>query len=481
MKKLIVFVIFILTLLQGFPQSSFEYLYSGPEDCIPGEMIEDSDGNIILPVMCDNECLVIKIGSAGDLIDSVVFHTPGFGKHSLYTPVKLDQSEFIILGGYSTDTANFLWGATFDYDLNQSNDFKVNVDGRLLSTYLYAIKNHKGNIIVATPYEYENPWIHELLIMEITPFGDIINEKYFYITGGGTKLFFNLAQLNNNRYTFLKTGMIQKRNSYVDYVDVDTNFNIKREVELPWSITKQNSIKKLNDSVLITTGQKIYMNNNDFELGLVKTDMDYNLLDTLHFGKSDTMDYPGLHNNMDFIYPGQIYYAGISNMSMMNPYYSTIPSWLMLQKLDEDLNLNWQKFYGGDAYYNLWTVLATEDGGFVMAGTRYDHETQNEERDVYVLKVNENGNVGWSHNGPARVSDFMVYPNPGSNVLHVRSTAQYQRFRFEMYDMSGTRHLMEAVTNNQARINTAHLPAGTYVYRIYDVEGRLAETGKWVK
>ena len=45
-------------------------------------------------------------------------------------------------------------------------------------------------------------------------------------------------------------------------------------------------------------------------MGLLKMDMNYNKLDSIHFGKLiDTVDYPGFHNNLSFISKENIFLA----------------------------------------------------------------------------------------------------------------------------------------------------------------------------
>jgi len=78
--------------------------------------------------------------------------------------------------------------------------------------------------------------------------------------------------------------------------------------------------------------------------------------------------------------------------------------------------LKWQKYYGGDACYLLMSILATQDGGCVMAGSRYDYQTQNMERDVYILKVDEDGLITWAYNIPEVTKETLIYPNPGNDL-----------------------------------------------------------------
>ena len=63
--------------------------------------------------------------------------------------------------------------------------------------------------------------------------------------------------------------------------------------------------------------------------------------------------------------------------------YLKILSWIILTEFDTNLNIHWQNYYGGDVNYQLNTVLATTDSGFIMACSRYDHNIQNNEYGIW--------------------------------------------------------------------------------------------------
>ena len=63
------------------------------------------------------------------------------------------------------------------------------------------------------------------------------------------------------------------------------------------------------------------------------------------------------------------------NLSSISPFYPWLnyPSEYVLLQTDSLLNIRWEKFYGdGEYYYELMRVFATNDGGCILAGTRYD-------------------------------------------------------------------------------------------------------------
>jgi hypothetical protein len=70
------------------------------------------------------------------------------------------------------------------------------------------------------------------------------------------------------------------------------------------------------------------------------------------------------------------------------------------------------------------------------------------------------------------------YPNPGTNVLNIRTALQ--NAWVEVYDLNGRMVCGQEITDNVTAINTSAWPAGSYVWRVIS-NGKEAETGKWIK
>ena len=72
----------------------------------------------------------------------------------------------------------------------------------------------------------------------------------------------------------------------------------------------------------------------------------------------------------------------------------------------------------------------------------------------------------------------VAYPNPGKDVLNIRTGLK--NARVEVYDMSGRMVCGQEITDNITAINTSAWPAGSYVWKII-ADGKEAECGKWIK
>jgi hypothetical protein len=337
--------------------------------------------------------------------------------------------------------------------------------------------NQIGNIVLTTVYE-KGMNNTEICIFELTVAGVLIREKYFDSQSNGMVLCFDVLHPPNSNYLKIFTmSFYQKIPGQI--LTLDSNFSILDLKPIPWYNSELNTAKFIDNNRYLLSGKKILPDKtDDHNLGLILLDSNDLLLDSMCFGKIDTVGSPGAYDNLDFINTSNIYYGGFSNIDMANPYYSSMPSWFILNNLDENLELTWQKFYGGDACYNLWSILATQDGGCVMASTRYDYQTQNQERDVYILKVNEDGIITWTYNFPETIKQVIVYPNPGKNEINIKTISI--GLIFEFYNLQGDKILSKAL-DNETRINTISLHTGIYLYKILNEKMEVIETGKWVK
>jgi len=98
---------------------------------------------------------------------------------------------------------------------------------------------------------------------------------------------------------------------------------------------------------------------------------------------------------------------------------------------------------------------------------------------VYVLKTFGHLCVSIEES-KIKVSELILYPNPGTSQLNIRTAVQRIGGIFTMYDISGKQVFQQNITQSITQINTEHLPAGAYIYN-YVHEGKEIENGKWVK
>ena len=159
-------------------------------------------------------------------------------------------------------------------------------------------------------------------------------------------------------------------------------------------------------------------------------------------------------------------------------------SWVMIEKLDRDFELVQEVYYPYQERTNLNcnSYIVSRDGGVLLLS--YCHELDNTNTNHYILtKFPAEAFVGIeeAHDNGLKVA--IAYPNPGKDVLNLRTGLQDARV--EVYDMNGRMVYSQEIMENVTSINAEGWPSGTYVWRVYagvsTGSTTLAETGKWMK
>ena len=471
---------FLLLLVTAFisltasSQTSFEYVLQTPEDQIPGSMLEDANGNIICTVSNLENALFIKLDRYGNLTDSLRLLNPD-GTCELMELVRINDSSFAAFGNYMIGEDPHLWFVKFDFDLSILINNKIPVEYPLASLETHAILNSQNNLVVASAYKISGN-NQDITLFEINQNGMLITTKTFQdpILNFPTEIIFD--SLNSIYKVFILHPYQRVSPSLLN---LDTDFNIINQAPyFTEFIDDQNSAKWLNDTSYILTGKRVY--NGQFFLGILRVINDY-VVDTACLGDINIVDWPGIHDNLDFIYPGSIYYVGFQCLFIPNNFIEA-PSHIVVNKLNSDLKLSWQKYFGGDAYYMVKSIIATLDSGVVIASSRYDYLTQNMERDVYIFKVNKHGLItGVDDAHETAISEVLVYPNPGQDMMNIQLEDQHSKALIRIYDISGSLVVYKELTGGTTQIDMAGFPAGVYIYRITNKSGEFVETVKVMK
>jgi ABC-type metal ion transport system substrate-binding protein len=114
-----------------------------------------------------------------------------------------------------------------------------------------------------------------------------------------------------------------------------------------------------------------------------------------------------------------------------------------------------------------------------MVGSRYDNNTQDQERDIYVVKVDSNGLITWTKEIPTDKQETSIYPNPGTSQLNIKTKGNLKDF--ELLNINGQVVIREMLDKNNSIINVESIKPGIYFYRLVDKKNKTVETGKWIK
>jgi len=263
------------------------------------------------------------------------------------------------------------------------------------------------------------------------------------------------------------------------YEKLDSSFNVIEYYQIPRSMLGNSSCKWANDSTFYLFSGNLP----GYNLAVIKQFHPFDTTGHLfwRWRQTDTIDFPSVWKGIDFKHPDTLFAGGTSNLSLSNPYYAHQPSWLVVFQTDSMLNLRWERFYGGDAYYVMMNLMATNDGGCLLGGARFDyHNATANQRDIILLKLNSEGLLTGIDKMPEfQVREAIVYPNPG-NEMNIRLAAQHPQALLRLLDQHGRIVLQQHLIGTESLVNTSYLANGIYMYQLTAPTG-LSESGKWMK
>lgn len=495
MNKLSIFIFFLILISFkcsiSFGQKSFSYLVSTPDDERIFDGVEDELGNYYMvgrkyktePI--SEPAYLLVLNSDGQLVYEHEFYSED--TLSYFSNVYYKNDSIIIFGAKGSTASGLkdeLWMLVLDGDFNVLKSKTYKIDGYSIGG-IESIINRKGNYVISCNVVLPQPLLEtDLFFYEISDSGDSVNQAILPLEG--REMGFDLIENTNGGYKVFAYGNFPGApNTSGTIVEFDSLFNYISADSIPYGLMFNHSARWLNDSFYLVTGYKPIHNPIRDDLGIIKLNADDDFIIGNHFGKTgDTTSYVGACSNLDFISPDDIFFGGASNIVPAQGLFQTEDSWLLLNNLDSNLNLNWQKFYGGDAAYYLWGLKATQDGGCLLMATRYDADIQDHEMDIFILKVDSNGLLTSTGDEPLiPVQQLVIFPNPASDFITIRYPDIFGNNLKEIIILnthgSEVKHIPASRDGTETGVNVSDLPAGFYL-AMMKIEGKNIATGKFV-
>jgi len=214
----------------------------------------------------------------------------------------------------------------------------------------------------------------------------------------------------------------------------------------------------------------------DEYFGVYVLDTNYNVINSTLLTDKDRKFKAGSSKCMDITANGDIYLAGILDR---NPaFFPQTYDYIYLAKLDSELNLITERYFGGDAYYWVNSVVVATDGGMLLAGMQYDYMVNNYEYDAFVIKTDAGLWVNTPENTILPMHSALVYPNPGQGTMFVRTTEKGSILK--IYNLSGQEMKQVKIDNLITEVNCLRLNKGVYVWKLFK-NNREIDRGKWIK
>ncbi len=474
--------------MNGYSQiKTWQYSIDNDEDMVINDLLETQNETILFAGKSGDfetfqyDGFLLKLSKSGAFIDNLNY-------------LKQDTSTNIV-NVLNTDYSDTLYNLNISFKYNGSSGFILaNTDTtfNMANEKVYSlpandiaitsslINGNDGDLIVGG--SFKNTQLHYyLFIYKLSAMFDSLAAKYF-INNTPSIILGGIHELNDQSF-----WLIDGTSPYYWHIDSCLNLISSQAGHVPHYLTGNYGFKWDSDTSFYLAGDYTFdiSRVTDHDIGFTHQFSPFDSTGNVFnwWGSVDTLDFPAYFGALDYKNKDSIFIGGSKNLQYGNILFGTIPSWYVLLQTDSMLNIRWERFYGGDACYNMTKLIATNDGGCIMAGTRFDYKAHPNihERDIYIIKVNSQGLITSVNGKPASIAhDAIVYPNPGSNFLKVRVAVQHRRSMFKLFDMAGRLVLAQNIEGKTAQINTTLLKTGTYVYTITNNNG-LNEKGKWVK
>ena len=153
------------------------------------------------------------------------------------------------------------------------------------------------------------------------------------------------------------------------------------------------------------------------------------------------------------------------------------PNWspaFFYLKTDNDGNEEWR--WNNEGSYNCaYDLLINNNSGYYFAGNGYDAK-------LVKTDIIGNGLITSFDGDPYffNANLFEVYPNPGNDIITIKSARAIHQYSFSLFDLFGNKISDTDCHSGSLNVNTTLLPKGLYFYQI-TMDNGITQSGKWIK
>ncbi|MBO7460240.1 MAG: T9SS type A sorting domain-containing protein, partial [Bacteroidales bacterium] len=145
--------------------------------------------------------------------------------------------------------------------------------------------------------------------------------------------------------------------------------------------------------------------------------------------------------------------------------------------LDGNLNIVGEIYYHNvERMVVPYSILVLESGDCLVSTAGKDRKSGEMQHAIFKLSHAIFDGIEEAHDAGFALA--IAYPNPGKDVLNIRTGLKDARV--EVYDMNGRILYRQEITDNITIINTSYWSSGTYMWTVV-VDGKVVESGKWIK
>jgi len=462
MKKNI--IILLLLIINGsiLGQELFTKTYKTIESHSAGQINIDNSGNYIMngsyvSVQGLSRPFVYKVNKEGEVVDSARYFLNSIDNIVLNQFIPLDNYYVFMfyireetpytdpirtLGYMRTDTNLNILDTQFYYFLDNSTIYatssQLDKDSNIIMNGWYIVPTgYVGSFITKLSIDGDSLATHIIPADSIREFTALhVDSNYYYS--------FSSDLWDQNIYKY------------------DTNLTLVSKTEMPKACAEKFTPVFINDSVYYTSGWRYIAGYKEY--GIMKASLKGTLFNSVKFGIVDSANTlantEALCKSGDYLY----LYGNPYTSSSLIPYGNGKPSWNYIAKLDTNLNIIWEKLYGGDAFYMAVDITVDTDGGLLLLSTRNDLYDGVNQLDVHLMKIDTAGNAVWVNDIKIREIGVDIFPNPTSSQLNITLNSPNKTiYQLQITDLQGKQILQKQINAKQTKLDVSNLSKGIYI------------------
>ena len=415
--------------------------------------------------------------------------------------VYFDNNCYYVFGSAVTNTSGpdsllTRWEYMARFDMNKQIVWEklyprpAELTGYLTSGGPRILKLISGNLLVLTGTSMvENPLYNRWLLREYSTGGNVLKERVFshYLTGYVQSLTYSFDSTEilihnstgghipgcNNLETAGHGALILDTATYdtVGGVCYLPDINIHYPYEAMFDH---------NGHLILSGYTTIYdfdQHKFDEYIGTYILNSDFQVINSRLLTDKDRKTWFAYNEGMDIDENGNIFIAG--EVDWVPDFFPQSYDYIYLAKMDSNLNVLTERYLGGDSFYGIMSMITTTDGGVALGGYKYDY-TVNDwgDNDAFLIKTDADLMVGTNEHASIPVHSALVYPNPGTGTMNIRTTEKGGVLR--LYNLSGKQMLQKKISDLITGIDCSTLTGGVYVWKLYK-NNREIDYGKWIK
>jgi len=429
----------------------WEKTYGGSNDEKAYSIQQTKDGGYIVAGYTESfgngksDVYILKLYNNGNL---EWYRTYGGSNDDVAYSIQQTNDGGYIVAGYTTSFGN---GGADVYILKLDRDGNLQwykTYGGRYNDIAYSIQQTKdgGFIIAGETWSFGNG-LSDFYILKLDNNGNLL----WQITYGGEYWdeAFSVQQTNDGGYIIVGETLSFGSGDYDVYIiklAPETTTTIFQTTTPPLTQTQPNltsippetqwykiyggsnddkaySIQQTKDGGYIVAGYTTSFGNGGADVYILKLDRDGNILWSKTYGGSNDDGARSIIQTSD----GGYIVAGVTAS------FGNGQDDAYILKLDSNGNLLWYKVYGGSYNDTAISIQQTIDGGYILAG--YTESFGNGKRDVYILKLDNNGNLQWykTYGGSNDDVAFSIQQTKDGGYIVAGVTSSFGSEGFDFY------------------------------------------------